>query len=301
MLFPLRLYFFHLLYRFQWLWNLVFHTRTLRQLHQDGRRLLIAEYGKQPAGMDYRETFRQREFKLYSQNGEDGLLLFIFSQVGTTNKTLVEFGVESGEECMAANLLINFGWNGLLMDGSESNMEKGRQWYREQCPDSGDRLQLKQCFITRDNINQVIADSGISGEIDLLSVDIDGNDYWVWKAIDVINPRVVVAEYNACFGPTRSLTIDYDPAFTRFAHHFSGWYHGASLTALGKLGAVKGYSLVGCDSRGCNAFFVRDDLVRGELESLTPKEAFYPQPKRLRIANQEKQFDVIRHLPLTEI
>lgn len=301
MLFLLRLYTIHLLYRVHWLLNLVFRRRSLQQLRADSRRLLVTAYGETPADLPYRDMLRQREFSLYSQNGEDGILLFLFSQVGTTNKTLVEFGVESGRECNAANLLINFGWNGLLMDGSESNMARGRAWYRSLGLPNIGGIELKQAFVTTDNINQVIGDSGIRGEIDLLSVDIDGNDYWVWQAIDVIRPRVVVAEYNSVFGPERSLTVNYDPAFTRYARHRSGWYHGASITALAKLGRDRGYTLVASESKGCNVFFVRDDLVQGKLQALAPADAFYPQPKRLRIAPQDKQFEVIRHLPLTEI
>ena len=301
LLFLIKLYAFHLFYRCQRLWDLAFRRRSLASLQEDATSLLVSAYGDLPPELPYPEKLRQREFSLYSQNGEDGVVLFIFSQIGMTNKSLVEFGVETGQECIAANPLVNFGWNGLLMDGSSKNMRKGRRWYRSKKLPNIDDIQLKQCFVTTENINREIADSGIHGEIDLLSVDIDGNDYWVWDAIDVINPRVVVAEYNACFGASRSLTVDYDPAFSRFDHHPTGWYHGASLAALTNLADTKGYSLVGCESQGCNAFFVRKDLIQGELQELTPEEAFYPQPKRLRIAPQEKQFKVISHLPLVRV
>ena len=270
-------------------------------MRDDATRLMLSAYGPVRSDLSYREQLRQREFRLHSQNGEDGILLFVFSQIGTTNKTVVEFGVESGRECNAANLLINFGWNGLLMDGSEENMESGREWYRGLGLPNINAIQLKQCFVTTDNINEAIGEAGITGQIDLLSVDIDGNDYWLWQAIDVVQPRVVVAEYNSAMGPDRSLTVDYDPAFSRFARHRSGWYHGASITAFAKLAAKKGYALVASESKGCNVFFVRDDLVVGELRTLTPAEAFYPQPKRLRIASQDRQFGVISDMPLTEI
>ena len=299
--FLIRLYAYHLWGRVIWLWDILFKTRTNRLLRENSRRLLLDMYSPLPADAAYKDRFRSKEFKLFSQNGEDGLLLYIFSQIGTTNRTLVEFGVESGRECNGANLLINFGWNGLLMDGSSRNIENGRTWYRSLGLGNIDEIKLHNCFITVDNINQVISDQNIGDEIDLLSVDIDGNDYWVWQVIDVVKPRVVVVEYNSCFGAVRSLTVDYDPAFTRFGKHKSGWYHGASLTALTKLAKEKGFELVGTESKGCNAFFVRADLVQGELEITNPETAFYGQPKRLKIAPQEEQFSVIAHLPMTEI
>ena len=296
-----RLYAWHLLDRGQRIVDGILRRPQPKRMRADCESLLKAVYGESEPGLSYRERLRQREIGLYSQNGEDGLLLYLFSQIGTTNKTLVEFGVESGRECNAANLLLHFGWNGLLMDGSEENMASGRRWYEAQGLEHIDRITLKQCFVTTENINGVISDSGISGEIDLLSIDIDGNDYWLWDAIEVINSRVVVVEYNSVFGPSRSMTVCYDPAFTRFSKHRSGWYHGASLSALAKLGERKGYALVGADSMGCNAFFVRQDVLRGDLDTMTPEEAFYAQPKRVRIAPQEQQFEMIRHLPFDEV
>jgi hypothetical protein len=109
----------------------------------------------------------------------------------------------------------------------------------------------------------------------LLSIDIDGNDYWTWEAITVVNPTIVVIEYNARFGASRSVTVPYRADFVRSRAHYSMIYYGASLTALWALGRRKGYSLVGCNSAGNNAFFVRQDLL-GDLRGRTPSEAFRP-------------------------
>lgn len=154
--------------------------------------------------------------------------------------------------------------------------------------------------LTAENINETISGAGAHGEIDLLSIDVDGNDYWLWETLDVIEPRVVVIEYNASFGP-RSISVPYDPGFVRFRKHPSGWYHGASLAALAKLGRRKGYDLVGADSRGVNALFVRADARRGCLRAVRAEEAYYPQKKRLAVATVEQQLEAIQHLDFVEI
>ena len=262
---------------------------------------LRTHHQKASPDLPYKEKIRQYEYKVFSQNGEDGLIHHIFNQIGTTNKTFVEFGVETGRECNAANLIIHAGWEGLMLDGSSANVESGLAYYRELGETIADKVQFSQCFVTTDNINETIEAHGIQGEIDLLSVDIDGNDYWLWNAIDVISPRVVVVEYNASFGANRSQTVCYDPTFTRFKKHKSGWYHGASLAAFTKLGSQKGYKLVAADSGGCNAFFVRKDIPLGDLQEIIPTDAYYPQPKRNRIASLEQQYSLIQHLKFEDI
>lgn len=146
-----------------------------------------------------------------------------------------------------------------------------------------------------------IEQSGIFGEIDLLSIDIDGNDYWVWKAMTAIRPRVVVIEYNSSFGPDRSVTVAYDPSFRRYEKHPSGLYYGASLQALNKLAAQKGYFLAGCDSAGVNAFFVRDDLADRGIAKIEVSRAFVPQYDRIVEQDLDQQFAAIQALPLDTV
>ena len=134
-------------------------------------------------------------------------------------------------------------------------------------------LGIRSAFITAENINDLLLGAGFSGEIGLLSIDIDGNDYWVWKAITCVNPQAVVIEYNAVLGPDHALTIPYDPSFTRQAAHHSWLYFGASLPALCLLAEEKGYAFVGCNSAGNNAYFVRKDLA-APFKVLTPEEGF---------------------------
>jgi hypothetical protein len=166
--------------------------------------------------------------------------------------------------------LTNNNWAGLVIDGSSTNIDyiKNDEIYWRY------NLKAECAFITRDNINDLIRRNGISGEIGLLSVDIDGNDYWVWEAIDAVAPSLIVTEYNARFGPERAVTVPYDPEFVRNTAHYSNIYYGASLAALCLLGKRKGYSFVGCNTAGNNAFFVRDELRPASLPVLTPAEGF---------------------------
>ncbi len=252
---------------------------------------IAAESGR----LGYQALLRHREFRVFSQNGEDGLLAFIFSEIGVTNRQFVEFGVDDGRECNCANLAIWFGWSGLMLEGNARAARRARDYYAKLERSGCNSVQVHQAHVTAENINQTILAAGVEGEIDLLSIDIDGNDYWLWEAIEVVNPRVVVIEYNASFG-LRSISVPYDPQFVRFRRHPSGWYHGASVVALEKLGERKGYELVGTDSRGVNAFFVRKDALSGRLRALPAKAAYRPQKKRMAVATVDQQFDVVQHL-----
>lgn len=255
---------------------------------------------KYPSLVDKPETefeINKHEFKLYSQNGEDGILLYIFSRIGVTNRCLVEFGIEE-RECNTANLLLNFGWQGLLMDSSKQNVLFAKQYYKNMLGPKSSNIRIIHCLVTKENINTVLRDNAIEGAIDLLSIDIDGNDYWVWQAITAIDPRVVIIEYNASFGSDKSLTVKYDAKFNVYAKHYMGFYHGASLVALTKLANSKGYVLVGCDSHGVNAFFVRKDVAQGILDEVSVEDAYYANYLRYLLTglSTSEQFDSIKHL-----
>ena len=140
------------------------------------------------------------------------------------------------------------------------------------------RNQIKTvcAFAEPGNINALLRQSGFEGEIDLLSIDIDSFDYWLWRAVEAVAPRVVVIEYNGCFGNELSVTVPFERNFNRFKKHYSGYYMGASLEALRRLGEKKRYGLVGCDSNGINAFFVRSDLkVQGDLKFVSSPQAYH--------------------------
>ena len=195
-------------------------------------------------------------FKVYSQHDEDGITEEIFNRVGTTNRFFVEFGVGDGLENGTTYCLLK-GWGGAWIDGSAVCVDAIEAGFRPFL-ESG-RLKVRYSFITAENIEQLFAELGVPAEFDLLSIDIDNNDYWVWRAIERYSPRVVAIEYNASFKQTVSCVVPYSP--TTIWDHTN--FFGASLKALEELGRLKGYSLVGCNYTGVTAFFVRDDL-RGE-------------------------------------
>jgi hypothetical protein len=229
--------------------------------------LLIAQQAKQGVLSDIQNA----EFKVSSQFGEDGIIQYLIrhADVPRECRTFVEFGVGSYEEANTRFLLTHDNWRGLIMDGNSEHMAAVREsaiyWRHE--------LTALSAFIDITNINDLIRGAGFAGEIGLLSVDIDGIDYWVWECIDVINPIIVVAEYNSIFGPRSSVTVPLDANFQRTRAHYSNLYWGASLKALEMLGRRKGYALVGSNSAGNNAFFLRRDRLNGQME-LTAEQAY---------------------------
>ncbi len=188
------------------------------------------------------------------------------------------------------------------MDGDAENCRKGRDFYDSMLDNRSGNVRMVQSWITAENINDTLRTNRITGEIDLLSIDIDGNDYWVWKAINAVQPRVVIAEYNAGFGPEKSVTIPYQPSFDRWKAHPSGMYFGASLAALTKLGREKGYALIGCDTSGANAFYVRNDALGDHFARMTPADAYFPQASRIVAGHTpEAQARIVESLPCTEV
>jgi hypothetical protein len=244
------------------------------------------------------------EFKVSSQWGEDGIIAHLLAHVPVANPVFVEFGVQDYTESNTRYLLRHRNWSGLVLDGSPANIALIRKdpiYWRH-------NLKAEAAFITRENINDLLTTHGVLGDIGLLSVDIDGNDYWVWEAITVISPRIVIAEYNALYGPSAAVSVPYDPAFQRTAAHHSNLYWGCSLAALAHLGDTKGYALVGCNSNGNNAFFVRRDCV-GALPALTPSQAFRPAKFResrsaegaLTFLTGSQARAEVEHLPLIDV
>jgi hypothetical protein len=235
--------------------------------------LLIQNYQALAAAGKPLPSFAEVEFRAFSQNGEDGILLFLFALLGSGGRRSVEICGGEGRECNSANLIINHGWQGLLFDGNLENIRRGQAFYANHPDTFTFPPRLVHSWITRENINQLVQDNGFTGEIDLLSLDIDGNDYWIWEALTVVQPRVVVAETQCIWGNDRAVTVPYDPQFRAgFVNHF-GVYSGASLPAFIRLAARKGYRFVGLQRLGFNAFFVRDDLGRELFPAADPVRA----------------------------
>jgi hypothetical protein len=249
----------------------------------------------------------EAEFQVFSQFGEDGIIQFLVGhvQVPVDSEVFVEFGVEDYTESNTRFLLVHDNWRGFVMDGGEGMHEflraSGLAWRHH--------IDARTAFIDRDNVDSLIADAGITGDIGLLSIDIDGNDYWVLEAVDSVSPRILVLEYNATFGPEAAVTVPYDPGFVRGEKHWTWLYWGASLAALAHAANAKGYALVAGNRAGNNAFFVRRDVL-GELPARSPAEVW--RPSRFResrdrsgelsyVSAAEERLRLMREMPLVDV
>ena len=248
------------------------------------QKLLISQgviSARQISSLKKIESLADVEFSIFSQWGEDGIIEWLVQTNVEMPNSFVEFGVESYREANTRFLLCHRNWRGLIIDGSASNIAAVRDdnilWRYD--------LTATNAFITRENINGLIQQAGFEGEIGILSVDIDGNDYWVWKAIECVSPHIVIIEYNAVFGDRYSLTIPYDPEFFRTKAHYSNLYFGASIVALSKLAAEKGYTLLGSNLAGGNAFFIRNDRLPRFADRIVDRTA---RPSRFREGRDAK-------------
>ncbi|WP_102275729.1 FkbM family methyltransferase [Cytobacillus massiliigabonensis] len=214
------------------------------------------------------ENINFYEKKIQSQNGEDGILEEIFNRIGTTNKFFVEFGVEEGLECNTSYLSMYKNWGGLLIEGSPDYYARLVNNYQSR---GLNKVLFSYNLVTVENINLIFNQNNVPAEFDLLSIDIDGNDYWIWKELSNYKPRVVVIEYNYAYPPPRKWVMVYNPS-----HNWNGTdYFGASLTSLTELGKQMGYSLLGTDFSGVNAFFIRNDLLQQSgFPEKTPEDAY---------------------------
>ncbi len=239
------------------------------------------------------------EFQVFSQWGDDGIIQYLISKMDIKNKTFIEFGVENYIESNTRFLLINNHWTGLVIDGDQKNIDYIKNdkisWACE--------LMSIHSFITKDNINSLIKSRHFN-EVGILSIDIDGNDYWIWKTIRDIEPIIIIAEYNSLFGKNTKWTIPYDASFVRGRNKLPFCYYGASLGALNDLAEQKGYSLIGCNSKGNNAYFIRNDKLFF-FDKKTVEECFVYchfteayLDKRLLV---HEKIDILNGLPIHDI
>ncbi len=214
-------------------------------------------------------------FRVFSQNEEDGLLLFIFSLIGFKTRRVVEICCGSGRESNTANLLINHNCVGLLFEGDETRAKQARQFFQAHPDTRYWPPQIVHAWVTAENVNLLLADDGMIGDVDLLSIDVDGVDYWLWRAIDVIKPRVAITEINHLWGADAAVTVPYAPDFKAVFTKYGSDYAGASIAAFCKLGAAKGYRLVGANALGTNAIFVRNELQHPWLPETAAGDIFW--------------------------
>jgi hypothetical protein len=232
-------------------------------LNQQVQKQLILEYMR--ARAEHRAPFatiRDAGFRVYSQFEEDGIILYVLTMIGLGNRKVVEMCAGDGTECMATNLILNHGFEGFLFDGDSANLERGRKFFQRRKDSFLIQPRFEGGWITRENVNELLRRIGASGEVDLFSLDIDGNDYWVWEAIEEIRPRLCVLETQDIIPSHLSLTIPYDPRFyykSKPVHERD--FRSVSLPAMVKLARRKGYRLIGAHRHGFNVFFLRDDLA----------------------------------------
>lgn len=251
------------------------------------------------------QSLADLEFKVFSQFGDDGIIQYLAHNLDLRNKTFIEFGVEDYFESNTRFLLQKDNWSGFVMDGSSEHivrLKKAPFYWRHD-------LNAQTAFVTKDNINHLLS-AGIADweEVDILHVDIDGNDYWVWKEIE-INPAIVIMEYNSNFGIDRAITVPYDPEFYRTKAHFSNLYWGSSLKALFLLALEKGYEFVGCNSAGNNAYFIRKDKMNECVRAVSLVNGYVRSKYResrdengnLTFAASKERAEILRGLPVFDI
>ena len=275
-----------------------------RGLKGDARRLSIMMQAIQralfldPAGLSYPYNLTARRFSLSSQNEEDGIIHAIFDTVGDGSRRFVEIGAgtNGGNSGFLAS---ECGWSGMMLEANEDRLSKLKMHFEPL------GITCLGNWVARENINDFIRDSGCEGEIDLLSIDIDGNDYWIWEAITACSPRLVIIEYNSLFGPDRAVVVPYDPEFDRHqvANSIEGgnlYYFGSSLQALNELAKQKGYRLILTEPRGVNAFFLRNDVGQ-EIPACDPSSTYRMLVKYGRRGHDLFKYISEHDLPLTDL
>jgi hypothetical protein len=215
------------------------------------------------------QDLRAVEFSAFSQWGDDGIIQYLIHQLPITQQTFIEFGVGNYLEANTRFLLINNNWKGLIFDGSAQNMDFVKNdsisWKYD--------LTAIPLFVTKHNINQAIEAAGFSGELGILHIDIDGNDYWIWECLTIVQPQIVIMEYNSMFGNKAAISVPYDDQFYVTNAHYSNLYFGASLKAMCELADKKGYSFVGSNTNGNNAYFVRKDKL-GAFPAMSAEQGY---------------------------
>jgi hypothetical protein len=216
------------------------------------------------------QSLSDAEFKVFSQFGDDGIIQYLIQNIAIEKEYFIEFGVADYVESNTRFLLMNNNWSGLVMDCSSENVQKIKNSYYYWKHD----LIAKHAFVTVANINDLISSHVSCQNIGLLHIDVDGNDYWIWDAIHVVEPTIVVMEYNGAWGNSRAITVPYNEQFDRLQAHYSNIYYGASLCALNCLAKKKGYSFIGCNNAGNNAYFVRSTSLNDRIRPVSISNGF---------------------------
>jgi hypothetical protein len=245
------------------------------------------------------------EFRAFSQWGEDGIIQYLIHNLNIEHKSFIEFGVEDFFESNCRFLMMHDHWSGFVIDGSQKNIDKiqsSNYFFKYQ-------LEAKCSFITKENICDLLEQSGLPKNLGILSVDIDGIDYFVFEQLSAWKPAIYIFEYNSLFGNALPVSVPYDPAFQRTQKHYSNVYWGASLPAFDQLAVSRGYSLVGVNMAGSNAFYVRNDLLNDRVVATSVEDCFRPmsfresrdEQGRLTFLTGQNKLDLVKDLPLVNV
>ena len=273
------------------------------QRELDELKMLQASAHFRQANLDYTAAdIHAHEYKVFSQFGDDGIIQFLISRIETVDKVFIEFGVEDFLESNCRFLMMHDNWSGLIFDGSSRSIGRVRSrddyWKYD--------LEARCAFLSRENLNAELKQGLGERKADLISIDVDGNDYWLLDALE-LRPSILIVEYNSVFGPDRAITVPYRADFDRSEAHFSNLYFGASLLALTDLAMDKGYSLLGSNTAGNNAYFLRNDVLQDAGMQAVPAESAYVCSRfresrdsngTLSYASGAQRLEIIRGMPV---
>jgi hypothetical protein len=253
---------------------------------QIGQRQLFMQYQTMHKNKQL-PTFNDTGYRVFSQFEEDGKLLYILALIGMRTKRFLEIGSDDGINSNCANLAFNFGYDGLFLDGNQTAINRGRAFYNKYPHPWMHAPKFTCSKVLVENINQLVADAGLAGEIDVMSIDIDGNDYWIWNALEQVSPNIVIIETHIEFG-MNNIVVPYDPDYFFPGKH--PVYHGASPIAMVNLARKKGYRLVGANDLGFNFIFVKNGLATEELPEV-PVESVLTHPS---VKESWKKFEPVK-------
>lgn len=216
--------------------------------------------------------WKQIEFSAFSQWGDDGIIQYLIHHIPALVPRFIEFGVSNYLEANTRFLLLNDNWQGLIFDGSDANI----QFIKNDTISWRYDLNAESLFVTKSNINDAIKNQGFDGDVGILHIDIDGNDYWIWDCLTIVNPQIVIMEYNSVFGNKGAISVPYKDDFFVTDAHYSNLFFGASLKAMNDLANKKGYQFIGTNTAGNNAYFLRNDLLNEFVPAISVDDAFVP-------------------------
>ena len=226
------------------------------------------------------------EFQVYSQWGEDGIIDWLINKFPEISKSFLEIGTENYKESNTRFLLSNNNWNGFLIEADKAavkDIKSQRIFWKH-------NLRVENEFITKDNINAIVKKINVPKKLGLLSLDIDGVDYWILNNLSFLKPSIVVCEYNSLFGQKKSVTVPYKKNFIRSEEHYSNLFYGASIKAFIDMMKKKNYFFIGTNSAGNNAFFIEKKLWNKARKLIIEKKVFVSKFRESRNAKGKLNF-----------